>query len=335
MICAVTAEVGLQRATCSASSGRAARSGTPSTACLTVARCRRRSGRRGPSAAARRPATSRSAWPRTGFASVLDEARRGTLPGMVRTGATFADAAAEWLRYIEHDARASPRRWPRYRSLLRHAAAGLRRHGARVRHAGDDRALAQRRWTLSRRTRTRPSSWSHGIFQRARKVWGLPVNPVARRREAAASAGRRHRGLLTRGGLGARRAAAGRAGRGDLPDRRLHRPAARRAARAALARRRLRRLGHPRAGELRDGRLTTPKSGKVRAVPMAPDVAEALAKLGSASIGSSDDDLVFVGEAGGYLDGSALCAVATTRRSSAPGCVSCASTTCATPSARG
>ena len=34
---------------------------------------------------------------------VMDEARRGTLPGMVRTGATFADAAAEWLRYIEHD----------------------------------------------------------------------------------------------------------------------------------------------------------------------------------------------------------------------------------------
>jgi hypothetical protein len=28
---------------------------------------------------------------------VLDEARRGTLPGMVRTGVTFADAAAEWL----------------------------------------------------------------------------------------------------------------------------------------------------------------------------------------------------------------------------------------------
>jgi integrase len=34
---------------------------------------------------------------------VIDQARRGTLPGMVRTGATFADAAAEWLRYIEHD----------------------------------------------------------------------------------------------------------------------------------------------------------------------------------------------------------------------------------------
>src|SRR3954452_19367432 len=30
---------------------------------------------------------------------LLDEARRGTLPGMVRTGATFVDAAAEYLRY--------------------------------------------------------------------------------------------------------------------------------------------------------------------------------------------------------------------------------------------
>src|SRR5260221_2653881 len=35
--------------------------------------------------------------------SVLDEARRGTLPGLVRTGATVADAAAEWMRYVETD----------------------------------------------------------------------------------------------------------------------------------------------------------------------------------------------------------------------------------------
>src|ERR1700761_4455459 len=31
--------------------------------------------------------------------AMLDQARRGTLPGMVRTGATFADAATEYLRY--------------------------------------------------------------------------------------------------------------------------------------------------------------------------------------------------------------------------------------------
>ena len=38
------------------------------------------------------------------------------------------------------------------------------------------------------------------------------------------------------------------------------------------------------------GKLTTPKSGKVRAVPMAPDVASALAKLGDRERYTGDDD---------------------------------------------
>jgi integrase len=54
------------------------------------------------------------------------------------------------------------------------------------------------------------------------------------------------------------------------------------------------------------GHLTTPKSGKVRAVPLAPDVASALAQLGRRENWVGDDDLVFAGEAGSYLDGSAL-----------------------------
>jgi integrase len=54
------------------------------------------------------------------------------------------------------------------------------------------------------------------------------------------------------------------------------------------------------------GRLTTPKSGRVRAVPMAPDVAAAIAQLARRDGWIADDDLVFVGEEGGYLDGSAL-----------------------------
>ncbi|HEV7804781.1 MAG TPA: tyrosine-type recombinase/integrase [Solirubrobacteraceae bacterium] len=54
------------------------------------------------------------------------------------------------------------------------------------------------------------------------------------------------------------------------------------------------------------GQLTTPKSGKVRSVPMAPDVATALAALGRRERCTGDDDLVFVGDVGGYLDGSAL-----------------------------
>jgi integrase len=34
--------------------------------------------------------------------AILADARRGTLEGMSRTGATFADAAAEYLRWVEH-----------------------------------------------------------------------------------------------------------------------------------------------------------------------------------------------------------------------------------------
>jgi integrase len=52
--------------------------------------------------------------------------------------------------------------------------------------------------------------------------------------------------------------------------------------------------------------LTTPKSGKVRAVPMAPDVATALARLAQREHWVGEDDLVFPGESGDYLDGSAL-----------------------------
>jgi integrase len=33
--------------------------------------------------------------------SVLEEARRGALPVSAQTGARFADAAAEWLRYVQ------------------------------------------------------------------------------------------------------------------------------------------------------------------------------------------------------------------------------------------
>ena len=54
------------------------------------------------------------------------------------------------------------------------------------------------------------------------------------------------------------------------------------------------------------GALTTPKSGNVRSVPMAPRVAETLAQLGQRHFATGDDDIVFVGELGQYVDGSAL-----------------------------
>src|SRR5436305_1810984 len=51
------------------------------------------------------------------LSDVLDLARHGTLPGQVRTGATFADAVAEWLRYIEHDRGRKPSTVAGYRAL--------------------------------------------------------------------------------------------------------------------------------------------------------------------------------------------------------------------------
>jgi len=54
------------------------------------------------------------------------------------------------------------------------------------------------------------------------------------------------------------------------------------------------------------GALTTPKSGRVRSVPLAPEVATALAKLSRREPFTGDDELVFAGAAGSFLDGSAL-----------------------------
>jgi integrase len=52
--------------------------------------------------------------------------------------------------------------------------------------------------------------------------------------------------------------------------------------------------------------LTTPKSGKIRSVPLAPVVGEALARLGQRDELTGEDDLVFPGIAGTHLDASAL-----------------------------
>ncbi|MGH2887516.1 MAG: hypothetical protein ACRDPA_33260, partial [Solirubrobacteraceae bacterium] len=48
----------------------------------------------------------------------LNEARLGTLAGMVRTGVTFKDAGEEWLRYVEHERGRKPSTLVDYRSAL-------------------------------------------------------------------------------------------------------------------------------------------------------------------------------------------------------------------------
>jgi integrase len=237
---------------------------------------------------------------------VMDEARRGTLPGMVRTGATFADAAAEWLRYVEHDRRRKPSTLVGYKSIVRFQLLPV--FGELPIESITPSLIESWIGSMERSagTRTKALVLLHGIFQRARKVWGLPVNPVADVEKPpnersgdievfspeevwalvrAATSEQDAAMFLTAAFTGLRR--------GEL---------------LALRWRDVDFTGaviRVRASYA-EGQVTTPKSGKVRSVPLAPDVAGALAKLGRRERFTAEADLVFVGDAGGHLDGSAL-----------------------------
>jgi hypothetical protein len=121
---------------------------------------------------------------------VLDQARRGTLPGTIRTGVTFADAAAEWMRFIEQDRERKPSTLKDYRSVLN--AYLLPAFADRPIEAIDPRDIE--RWRaaltgLSNRSKNKLLIQMHGIFRRAQIVWGIPANPLARVESAGRTAG--------------------------------------------------------------------------------------------------------------------------------------------------
>jgi len=228
------------------------------------------------------------------------------LPGMVQTGATLADAAAEWLRYSEHDRACKPSTLTDYR----HTADRVMRDLGELRLEDVTPELLER-WkgtlTVSNRTVAKYLVVLHGIFKRAMKAWGLPRNPlvdVERPRYRVSddldafspeevwalvrAAGSAHDGalFLTAAFTGLRM--------GEL---------------LALQWRdvdfggdviRVRRSYNAHGG------LGSPKSGKVRSVPMVPDVASALAGLGGRDAFVGPKDLVFPGEHGLHQDASAL-----------------------------
>ena len=243
--------------------------------------------------------------------SVLVQARAGTLPGAVRTGATFADACSEYLRFLEVDRQRKP-------STLRDARSIVRNHLLPA--FGDWRledvsADAVERWArslgadrpLANRSKQKIIVVFHGLMERARRVWKLPSTPVG-------DVDRPHTAPTARGidvfspeeVLALVRAAE------DEQDAALLLTAAFTGLRQGeLVALRWRSVDFP--GEhLRvtasytNGALTSPKSGKVRAVPMAPAVSEALARLSQRSHWTGDDRLVFPGATGSYLDASAL-----------------------------
>ena len=247
---------------------------------------------------------------------VLDQARRGTLPGLVATGALFDDACEEWLRYVAAERDCKPSTLRDYRSTVQAhllpAFGGVRVEevtAEAIEHwrAGFDAGRGRGRRPLSNRTKNKLVTVLHGIFERARKVYGLPTNPVASVERLRARFDPMRFSFYTPEEVQALARAAA-----SEQDAAVFLAAAftglRRGELVAL---RWREVDFARqtirvSASYANGELTLPKSGKGRSVPMAPPVASALARLGQRERWTGPDDLVFVGAGGSYLDASAL-----------------------------
>ncbi len=238
---------------------------------------------------------------------VLAQARRGTLPGMRSPAVTFAEAAEEWMRFIEQDRGRKPSTVKDYRNVLRSRL--LPTFGERPIDSITPQDIEQWRQSLdglSNRSKNKLLIQMHGIFRRAQQVYGLDANPLSRIEKHPLRPSGDIEVFSPEEVWSLVRAAASETDAAIFLT----------AAFTGL------RLGELLALRWRDvdfsgatirvrasyalGTLTTPKSGKVRSVPMAPDVASALSRLGQRDQWVGEDDLVFCGEAGSYLDGSAL-----------------------------
>jgi integrase len=240
---------------------------------------------------------------------ILVKARAGNA-SRKRTGITFKDAAQEWLRDGEGQRGLKPTTIVDYRSALR---AHLLPAFGDIRLEDVTPQVIERRraqWLaagVSRRNANKQLAILHGIFQRARKTHQLPSNPAADVEKLRESYDATRFDFYTPEDIAAliRHAA-------NPQDAALYLTAAftglRRGELVAL---RWRDIDFPGSAirvwaSYAKGTLTTPKSGKPRVVPLVPDVAATLARLSQRTHTTGEDDLVFPGPAGGYLDASAL-----------------------------
>ena len=101
---------------------------------------------------------------------------------MVQTGATFADAAAEWLRYSEQERACKPTTMTDYRNMVRVLSRTfgdepIERITAESIELWKGRFMAGGK--RANRTLQKYLVVLHGVFKRAMKVYGLPRNPMA------------------------------------------------------------------------------------------------------------------------------------------------------------
>jgi len=242
--------------------------------------------------------------------ALLTDARRGVLPAALATGATFEDAAREWLRYIEHDRKrrvstvidykrlVNGELVPEFGPLAVEALTPERIDRYRARLVAEGRLTAR---SVNKRLVV-----LHGILARAQRVYGLRDNAadmVDRQPE------RRSGDFLVLTPAEVEALARNATNEQDATLFRV----------AAFTGLRLGELRALRWGDLDFGNalihvrrsytygtLTTPKSGKVRSVPLIDQAARALNALSRRERFAAADDLVFPNSTGGHLDDSRL-----------------------------
>ena len=233
--------------------------------------------------------------------AILTDARRGTLAGMRTTGAKFADASAEWLRYVEHDRDVKPSTLSDYKHMVKRLDKTFGE--TPLERLGPD-AIEHWRAGLSccNRTSQKYLIVLNGIFKRAMKVYKLPSNPMALVERPRV----RHASQIDVLSATEVRALV-RAAPSELYSALF--------LTAAFTGLRMGELLALRWGEVDFaaetirvvrsftlGGESSPKSGRGRSVPMVADVATALARLSQREHFIGDDDLVFAGLIGGHLD---------------------------------
>src|SRR4051812_44637145 len=110
--------------------------------------------------------------------AALEQVRVRTMPPMVGTRASFAAAAEEWLRYVEHDRRRKATTVRGYRILL--SVHVLPEFGEQL--LTDITTAQIERWVwgieCAAATRLKLIVCLSGTYHRARKVWGITYDPV-------------------------------------------------------------------------------------------------------------------------------------------------------------
>lgn len=247
-----------------------------------------------------------------GAQAVLDDAlaqaRRGELGGVARSRVTLAEAADEWLDYVENDRQRKRSTVTDYKHMVDRIKDKLGSHRLsdvtpELLEAYRDELIGK---GLANRTINKYLIVLNGIFQRAMKTHRLPANPMrlVEKRPRQKSAGidvysREEVMALVRAAESEQDAA-------------IYLTAAFTGLRMGeLLALRWRDVDFPLDSvhvrrSFTGGHEDTPKSGRERTVPMSDEVSQALARLSQRAAFTAADDLVFCGALGGHLMGSDL-----------------------------